>query len=89
MSNLPPEVAQAIKEEFRRTGKLGGLARAKNMTPEQRRKSAVKASKAAAEARKQMAKLKKLGERIQSESKALTRLVRKNASKRKKRATAD
>jgi len=40
-------------------GRLGGLARAKSMTPEQRRKSALKASRAAAVARTKRAKAKK------------------------------
>ena len=39
-------------------GRAGGLARAKNLTPQERRRIAVKASKAAARARKKMAKQK-------------------------------
>lgn len=39
----------------RKAGRLGGLTRAANMTPEQRRASAVKASKAAAKARRRKA----------------------------------
>lgn len=37
-------------------GRLGGQARAANMTPEQRRAGAIKASKAAAEARSKKAR---------------------------------
>jgi hypothetical protein len=40
--------------------RLGGIARAKSMTAEQRRKSALKASKAAAAARTKKAKQKKV-----------------------------
>lgn len=39
--------------------RLGGLARAKNLTSEERRASALKASKAAAKARTEKAKAKK------------------------------
>ena len=50
------------QEQIRRArenGRIGGLARAANMTPEQRRKSALKASKAAAKARTQKARKRK------------------------------
>jgi hypothetical protein len=51
------------KEVFRQAmieiGRRGGLARAKAMTREQRRKSALKASRAAAIARMKRAKTKK------------------------------
>ena len=56
---LPPDVIAALREAGKKTGRLGGLARAKNMTAEERRKSATKASKAAAEARKKKARQKK------------------------------
>jgi hypothetical protein len=59
MSNLPPEVLKAMKEEARRTGRLGGLARANQMTAKQRRESALKASRAAALARTKKAKQQK------------------------------
>lgn len=39
--------------------RLGGLTRAKNLTPEERRASALKASRAAAKARCEKAKLRK------------------------------
>lgn len=45
--------------DVREMGKLGGLARAKSMTAEERRKSALKASKAAAAARTKKARAKK------------------------------
>jgi len=45
--------------DLREMSRLGGLARAKSMTPEQRRKSAQKASKAAAKARKARAQAKR------------------------------
>jgi hypothetical protein len=44
-------------------GKRGGRARAKAMTPEQRRESAIKASKAAAKARTRKAKERKAKKR--------------------------
>lgn len=40
-------------------GRKGGRTRAKNMTAEERRESAIKASKAAAKKRKEMAEAKK------------------------------
>lgn len=42
--------------DVREMARLGGLARAKSMSPEERRKSAVKAAKAAARARTEKAK---------------------------------
>ena len=54
-----PEIAAAIKQERKRVARLGGLARAKSLSPEQRRKSALKASRAAAKARTRRAKAKK------------------------------
>jgi hypothetical protein len=56
---LPPDVLAALRDAGKKTGRLGGLARAKNMTAEERRKSALKASKAAAKARTKKAKRKK------------------------------
>lgn len=45
--------------DVREMARLGGLARAKSLTPEERRKLATKASKAAAKARTAKAKAKK------------------------------
>jgi hypothetical protein len=45
--------------DVREMARMGGIARSKNMTAEERRKSATKASRAAAAARKKKAKLKK------------------------------
>jgi hypothetical protein len=45
--------------DVREFARLGGLARAKAMTAEERKKSALKASKAAAAARVKKAKIKK------------------------------
>jgi hypothetical protein len=50
---------EAFREAMREIGKRGGLARAKSMSAEERRKSALKASRAAAKARSQKAKQKK------------------------------
>jgi hypothetical protein len=49
-------------------GKRGGLARARLMTPKQRRESAIKASKAAAKARTQKAKERKAQRQKQAKS---------------------
>ena len=43
----------------RKTGRIGGLTRAANMTAEERREGAIKASKAAAKARIQAAKARR------------------------------
>jgi len=59
MSNLPPDVLEALREAGRQTGRLGGLARAKNLTAKERSASALKASRAAAAARTKRAKAKK------------------------------
>ena len=59
MIALPAEVLEALREAGRKTGALGGKARAKNMTAKERRESALKASKAAAAARTKKAKQKK------------------------------
>ncbi len=48
-----------VKEFLANIGRLGGKATAKKLTAEQRRKSAIKASKAAAKARSQKAKERK------------------------------
>lgn len=45
-------MTKAEKEAMRKLGQRGGLVRAAKLTPEQRRQSAIKASKAAAEARR-------------------------------------
>lgn len=55
---LPPDVLAALRDAGKRTGRLGGLARAKNMTAKERRASALKASKAAAKARTKKARSK-------------------------------
>jgi hypothetical protein len=72
----------AVDESIRRVMKLlgarGGRARAKAMTPEQRRKSAAKASKAAAEARQRKARFAKA-------MKTLDHLEKKNAALAKAR----
>jgi hypothetical protein len=59
MGDLTLEVAAALREQARRTGRIGGLTRAKNMTAKQRLASALKASRAAAAARSKRAKQKK------------------------------
>jgi hypothetical protein len=56
---LKAEIAAAIKEERARMARMGGYARAKAMTPEQRRKSALKAAAAAAKVHKAKARKKK------------------------------
>jgi len=45
------ELTKLEKEAMRKLGQRGGLARAARLTPEERRASAIKASKAAARAR--------------------------------------
>jgi hypothetical protein len=45
--------------DVREMARLGGIARAKSMTPEERHKSAMKAAKAAALVHKERAKAKK------------------------------
>jgi hypothetical protein len=45
-----------VKEFLAKIGRLGGAATAKKLTAEQRRKSAIKASRAAAKARTQKAR---------------------------------
>jgi len=49
----------AIKEERHRIASAGGLARAQSLSAKERRASATKASKAAAEARRKKAKKRK------------------------------
>ena len=49
----------AIRKVLSEIGRRGGLARAKALTPKQRRESATKASKAAAKVRTQRAKERK------------------------------
>jgi hypothetical protein len=62
---MDEELIKKVRSELARQG---GLARAKALTPKQRRKSAIKASKAAAKARMKKAKTKKQG-RSASDSK--------------------
>jgi hypothetical protein len=50
---------EAFRQAMVEIGRKGGLARAKVLTPEERRKSALKASKAAAASRKKKAKERK------------------------------
>jgi hypothetical protein len=47
--------AEILKKARKELARLGGIARAKALTPEQRRRSALKASKAAAAARRKKA----------------------------------
>jgi hypothetical protein len=54
-----PHLNPAAKALLRELGALGGKTRAANMTPEERRASAIKASKAAAEARAKKASANK------------------------------
>ena len=54
------EAAEAtISEVMKTLGRRGGIARAKSLSPAERRKSALKASKAAAKARTKKAKQQK------------------------------
>jgi len=53
---MDDELIKKVRSELARQG---GLARAKTLTPKQRRDSAIKASKAAAKARTRKAKEKK------------------------------
>jgi hypothetical protein len=53
------EIAAAIKQEHVRIARLGGQARSKKLSPQERKRIATKASKAAAAARKKKAKQKK------------------------------
>jgi hypothetical protein len=55
---MDEELIKKVRSELARQG---GLARAKALTPKQRRESAIKASKAAAKARMKKAKTKKQG----------------------------
>lgn len=73
MESREDAILRALKEEMQKRGAKGGLARAKAMTPEQRRRSALKASRAAAEARKRMARLKKVTREITVGTKKLLR----------------
>ncbi|MGB9267307.1 MAG: hypothetical protein WCB56_17840 [Terriglobales bacterium] len=54
-----PEIAAAIKKERVRIARLGGLGRAKKLTPKARKDQATKASRAAAAARIKKAKQKR------------------------------
>jgi len=55
------EIEDALTAYKRRVASAGGKARAKKMTPEQRKASATKASKAAAKVRTAKAKKRKKG----------------------------
>jgi hypothetical protein len=55
---MDEELIKKIRSELAREG---GLARAKSLTPKQRRESAIKASKAAAIARMRKARARKQG----------------------------
>jgi len=55
---MDEELIKKVRSELARQG---GLARAKALTPKQRRESAIKASKAAAKARIKRAKARKEG----------------------------
>jgi hypothetical protein len=50
---------EAFREAMREIGKQGGLTRAKNLTPAQRKKSAMKAARAAAKAHRKRARERK------------------------------
>jgi hypothetical protein len=52
-------ISDQLSDYFSKIGRKGGHARAKTMTPEQRKTSATKASKAAARARSKKAKGKR------------------------------
>jgi hypothetical protein len=56
---IDSKIAAAIKEERVRIARLGGQARAKNLSPQDRKRIATRASKAAAVARKKKGKQKK------------------------------
>ena len=56
---IDSEIAAAIKEEHVRIARLGGQARAKKLSPQDRKRIATKASNAAAVVRKKKAKQKK------------------------------
>jgi hypothetical protein len=52
-------LTEAQKTAFAKLGRIGGKTRAANLTPEERRRIATKASKAAAKARTKKAKERK------------------------------
>jgi hypothetical protein len=54
---------EILSQYLAKLGRKGGKKRLKTMTPEERRQSALKASKAAAEARKRKAREKKKEQR--------------------------
>ena len=56
---MDPKIAAALKEERVRIARLGGQGRAKKLTAQQRKASAIKASKAAAKERIRKAKERK------------------------------
>jgi hypothetical protein len=49
------KVSNEVREWYRQLGRKGGVARARKLTAEQRKRIATKASKAAAKARKKKA----------------------------------
>ena len=53
------QIADQLSDYFARIGRKGGLARSKALTPQQRKASATKASKAAAKARTEKAEERK------------------------------
>jgi hypothetical protein len=58
MDLMAQAIQEALKREMQNRGRLGGRARATSMTAEERRRSALKASKAAAKARRKKARQK-------------------------------
>jgi hypothetical protein len=56
---MDPKIAAALTEERVRIARLGGQGRAKKLTAQQRKASAIKASKAAAKERIRKAKERK------------------------------
>jgi hypothetical protein len=68
--SMDEELIKKVRSELAREG---GLARAKALTPQQRRESAIKASKAAAKARTRAAKER----RLTMESRGWERVVRR------------
>jgi len=53
------QIDDRLSDYFAKIGRRGGFARAKALTPQQRKASATKASKAAAKARRKKAKNRK------------------------------
>jgi hypothetical protein len=59
MADLAAQIAAALKQERAKIARAGGLARAKNLSENERKRIATKASKAAAKARKKKARERK------------------------------